>query len=99
MGTRASDRARPWWGLDDLEILVTWLGGGAARRDVEWFVETARTARPALGGDDVVAAGMAPGPRVAEALRALRDARLDRRVTDRDSEVLFVQSFVSRKEG
>ena len=98
-GTRASDRARPWWGLDDLEILVTWLGGGAARRDIEWFVETARTARPALGGDDVVAAGVAPGPRVAEALRALRDARLDRRVTDRDSEVLFVQGFVSRKEG
>ena len=98
-GTRASDRARPWWGLDDLEILVTWLGGGAARRDVEWFVETARTARPALAGDEVVAAGVAPGPRVAEALRALRDARLDRRVTDRDSEVLFVQGFVSRKEG
>ena len=98
-GTRASDRARPWWGFDDLEILVTWLGGGAARRDVEWFVETAQTARPALGGDDVVAAGVAPGPRVAEALRALRDARLDRRVTDRDSEVLFVQGFVSRKEG
>jgi len=98
-GTRASDRARPWWGLDDLEILVTWLGGGAARRDIEWFVETARTARPALGGGDVVAAGVAPGPRVAEALRALRDARLDRRVTDRDSEVLFVQGFVSRKEG
>jgi hypothetical protein len=36
---------------------------------------------------------------VAEALRALRDARLDRRVTDRDSEVLFMQDFVSPKEG
>jgi tRNA nucleotidyltransferase (CCA-adding enzyme) len=98
-GTRASDRARPWWGLSDLEILTTWLAGGAARRDVEWFMETARTARPALGGDDIVAAGVAPGPRVAEALRALRDARLDRRVTDRDSEVLFMQDFVSPKEG
>ena len=73
-------------------------GEGAEGEALE-FVETAQTARPALGGDDVVAAGVAPGPRVAEALRALRDARLDRRVTDRDSEVLFVQGFVSRKEG
>ena len=98
-GTRPSDRARPWWGLSDLEIVTTWLAGGAARRDVEWFVGTARTARPALGGDDIVAAGVAPGPRVAEALRALRDARLDQRVTDRDSEVQFMQDFVSPKEG
>src|SRR5262249_59164415 len=46
-GTQPSDRARPWWGLSDLELLTTWLAAGAPRRDVEWFVETARTARPA----------------------------------------------------
>ena len=98
-GARPSDRARPLWGLSDLEILATWLAGGVARGDVEWFVPTARTARPALGGDDIVAVGVAPGPRVAEALRALRDARLDGRVANRDSEMEFVQDFLSRKEG
>jgi tRNA nucleotidyltransferase (CCA-adding enzyme) len=96
---RASDRARPWWALNDVELLAAWLTGGTARRDVGWFVGTARPRRPALGGDDIVALGVAAGPRVAVALRALRDARLDRRVTDRDSEVEFVQDFLSRKEG
>jgi len=98
-GTRASDRARLFRGLSDVELLATWLTGGAARRDVEWLVGTARSVRPKLGGDDIVALGVAPGPRVADALRKLRDARLDGRLTDHDSEVAFVQDFLSREEG
>ena len=98
-GAPASDRARPLRGLSDVELLALWLAGGNARRDAEWLVGTARWVRPALGGDDIVALGVAPGPRVADALRALRDARLDGRLTDHDSEVTFVQDFLSREEG
>jgi len=95
----ASARARPLRGLSDTELLARWLDGSAARREVEWFVDVARPVRPTLGGDDVIALGVTPGPAVADALRALRDARLDGRVADRDSESDFVQNFLNRKEG
>jgi tRNA nucleotidyltransferase (CCA-adding enzyme) len=68
-------------------LLGAWLcGGRRARGRIEWFLGQGRGARPLSSGDDVVAAGVARGPRVAQVLGVLRDLRLDGRVRTRDDE-------------
>jgi tRNA nucleotidyltransferase (CCA-adding enzyme) len=99
---RPSDRARGLGGRDDLQLVGLWLAGSArTRAGVEWFVRQARTVRPLLRGDEVVALGVGPGPQVAEVLGGLRDARLDGAVSDRDAETAYVRDWVARrrKEG
>jgi tRNA nucleotidyltransferase (CCA-adding enzyme) len=55
---------------------------------------------PALRGDDVIALGVPRGPAVARVLAALRDARLDGEVRDRDGEAAYVRHWVeTRQEG
>lgn len=96
---RPSERARPWWGRTDLELLAArLLGGAAVRREVGWFAARARGVRPDLGGDEVIALGVPPGPEVARVLEALRDARLDGAVAGRHGEASFVRDWLSRKE-
>lgn len=97
---RASERARPLWDRSDVEL--AWLalaGGAAARSAVEWFLARARGVRPALSGDEVVGLGVPRGAEVARVLGALRDARLDGAVADRDGEAACVQDWVDRKGG
>jgi tRNA nucleotidyltransferase (CCA-adding enzyme) len=61
------------------------LAGGA--EDVaRWWAEW-RDATPAVRGTDLVAAGVAPGPAIGRALRAVRAAMLDGRVRGRDAEL------------
>jgi tRNA nucleotidyltransferase (CCA-adding enzyme) len=65
----------------------------------EYATRTAGIA-PALSGDDVIALGVPRGPRVGEALDALRDARVDDVVRDRDGEAAYVREWVrTREEG
>jgi tRNA nucleotidyltransferase (CCA-adding enzyme) len=97
---RPSERARPLWDRSDVEL--AWLaivGGAAARSAVEWFLASARGVRPVLSGDDVIGLGVPRGAEVAWALQALRDARLDGGVVDRDGEAMCVQDWVDRKGG
>jgi tRNA nucleotidyltransferase (CCA-adding enzyme) len=49
--------------------------------------------RPRLSGRDVQALGVPEGPRVGEALRALREARLDGRVCNREDEIALVRAL------
>jgi tRNA nucleotidyltransferase (CCA-adding enzyme) len=95
---RPSERARPLWDATPVELTwLWWTGGSAVRAGVEWFVATARGLRPELDGDAVAALGVPRGPALAEALRALRDARLDGQVRDRDEEADFVRRWLARE--
>jgi tRNA nucleotidyltransferase (CCA-adding enzyme) len=97
---RPSERASPLWDRSDVEL--AWLalvGGAAARSAAEWFLASARGVRPVLSGDDVIGLGVPRGAEVAWVLRALRDARLDGDVVDRDGEAMCVQDWVDRKGG
>jgi len=92
---RPSERARLLRGRSDVEL--AWLalaGDDAGRGVVAWFVGHARGARPALDGDDVRALGVPAGAGVARVLAALRDARLDGLVEDRDGEVARVRDWL-----
>jgi tRNA nucleotidyltransferase (CCA-adding enzyme) len=90
---RASERARLLRRRSALDLAWLWLGGDArARSYVEWFREVG-AARGILRGDDLIALGVPAGPRVAAALDALRDARLDGAVAGRSEEEAFVQAW------
>lgn len=76
-------------------LLGAWLcGGRRARRRIEWFLGQGRGARPLSSGDDVVAAGVPRGPRVAQVLALLRDLRLDGRVRTKDDERAAVADWI-----
>jgi tRNA nucleotidyltransferase (CCA-adding enzyme) len=76
-------------------LLGAWLcGGRRARGRIEWFLGQGRGARPLSSGDDVIAAGVPRGPRVAQALGLLRDLRLDGRVRTKDNERAAVADWI-----
>ncbi len=76
-----------------------WLvGGGRARRQIDWFLTQARTIHPLLGGDDLLALGVAPGPKVGQLLDRLRDRRLDGFTVTRDQEVALVREWISKND-
>ena len=76
-------------------LLGAWLcGGRRARGRIEWFLGQGRGARPLSSGDDVIAAGVPRGPRVAQALALLRDLRLDGRVRTKDNERAAVADWI-----
>jgi poly(A) polymerase len=47
--------------------------------------------RPLVTGDDLIAAGYAPGPKFREILDAVEDAQLEGRLPSRDAALEFVQ--------
>jgi tRNA nucleotidyltransferase (CCA-adding enzyme) len=98
-GERPSARAARWRARDDLTLAWLWLAGPADVRDeLTWFVGQARGVRPALDGDDVARLGVPRGPQIARALTALRDARLDGRVSGEGDEERFVRAFIEPRE-
>jgi tRNA nucleotidyltransferase (CCA-adding enzyme) len=68
------------------------------RERLDWYVGEGRAVTPALGGDDVIALGVARGPEVSEVLNALRDGRLDGRLVDRQAEIRYVRALSLRDE-
>ncbi len=83
-----------------LETLgAAWLaGGGWVRRQVEWFLTEGRTIHPLLGGDDLLALGVAPGPRIGQLLDRLRDRWLDGHTVTRDQELALVREWIGCSE-
>jgi tRNA nucleotidyltransferase (CCA-adding enzyme) len=76
-------------------LLGAWLcGGRRVRGRIEWFLGQGRGARPLSSGDDVVAAGVPRGPRVAQMLAVLRDLRLDGRVRTKNDERAAVTDWI-----
>ena len=97
----ASGRRRPSQAAETLRpapeaaLLGAWLcGGRRARGRIEWFLGQGRGARPLSSGDDVIAAGVPRGPRVAQALGLLRDLRLDGRVRTKDDERAAIADWI-----
>ena len=84
---------------------LAWLhleGDAPARARLERRLLPAGQGRPELGGDAVIALGVARGPDVARVLGALRDARLDGEIRDRQGEIDYVKSWLEhhmKKEG
>jgi len=92
---RASDAARLLRGSSPTAL--AWLhleGDAAARAQLERRLAPAGEGRPELGGDAVIALGVARGPDVARVLGALRDARLDGKIRDRQGEIDYVKSWL-----
>ena len=76
-------------------LLGAWIAAGRrARGRIEWFLGQGRGVRSLLSGDDVIAAGVARGPQVAQALGMLRDLRLDGRVKTKDDERAAVADWI-----
>ena len=92
---RPSQAAEMLRSAPEAALLGAWLcGGRRARGRIEWFLGQGRGARPLSSGDDVVAAGVPRGPRVAQALALLRDLILDGRVRTKDDERAAVADWI-----
>jgi tRNA nucleotidyltransferase (CCA-adding enzyme) len=65
-----------------------------AKRQLSQFISRYQDIRPALTGNDLKAMGLRPGPVFRKTLDALRDARLDGKVTSREEEEAFVRERV-----
>jgi tRNA nucleotidyltransferase (CCA-adding enzyme) len=95
-GVRALREAGP--------LAPAWLhlaGDDAMRARLGRLVGAEPDARPVLGGDAVLDLGVARGPDVAAVLGALRDARLDGEIHDRQDEMDYVKAWLATrtKEG
>ena len=66
----------------------------AVRARLERLVAAGPEARPALGGEAVLALGVARGPEVAAVLDALRDGRLDGEIREPADEIDYVRSWL-----
>jgi hypothetical protein len=76
---------------------LAWLdleGGAPARARLQRRLGPAGAGRPELGGEAVIALGVPRGPEVARVLGALRDARLDGEIEDRQGEIDYVRSWL-----
>ena len=86
-------------GFDDLLALAR-IDALASNKDLQFVEfcerrrrEVAAAVRPQrlLGGDDLIAMGFAPGPRLGEMLRALETAQLEGEVTTREGAETWVR--------
>lgn len=71
----------------------------AAKREVSKFITEYKKTRPEISGDDLKAMGIRPGPIYKRILDAVRDARLDGLVKDKEEELAFVREFIRGKGG
>lgn len=61
------------------------------RRLISHYLTITRGVEPALGGEDLIALGLEPGPRFTEILEAVRDRRIDGELTTKEQEIAFVR--------
>jgi tRNA nucleotidyltransferase (CCA-adding enzyme) len=80
--------------------LLTWLrlaGAAATGPRLDRILTAERAGRPVLSGEDVLRLGVTRGPDVAAALAALRDARLDGEIRERQGEIDYVRAWVQTR--
>jgi tRNA nucleotidyltransferase (CCA-adding enzyme) len=95
----ASARARLLRGASALERVWLWLGADAeTRATITRTVDREAAAEPWLSGDELVALGVARGPRVGQLLEELRDGRLDHTIPDRVAAEAHVRRWAGRSD-
>jgi tRNA nucleotidyltransferase (CCA-adding enzyme) len=80
---------------------LAWLrvgGDDRVQERLEWYVVEGRRVASELGGDDVIALGVARGPAVSDVLQTLRDGRLDGRFVDRRAEIDYVRALKQTRD-
>jgi tRNA nucleotidyltransferase (CCA-adding enzyme) len=82
-------------------ILVNWVACDSARvrERLSRYWEEYRLVRPVLTGDNLRAMGLPPGPVYGRILEALRDARLDGRISSEEEERQIAEEWASRVQG
>lgn len=77
-------------------LAVGWLASerGGARARLWRFQTEYRHVEPLLGGDDLKALGLKPGPLFGRLLEALRDARLDGQIKSREDEEALLRRLL-----
>jgi tRNA nucleotidyltransferase (CCA-adding enzyme) len=96
--TRASEAARLTRGASPTTLAWLRLSGDAAAGErLQRVLAADRAARPVLDGEAVLGLGVARGPDVADALAALRDARLDGEIRERQDEIDYVRTWLQNR--
>lgn len=72
---------------------------GIMAERIDDFTRRLADVRPALNGDDLIALGVEPGPRVGQVLAELLRARLDGEIETREGEVEAVRAAAGDDEG
>jgi len=84
-------------GLTALTAARLATGSPTAAEHIELYLNVLRHVNPVLGGEDLKKMGVPEGPRIKEALLALREARLDGRIDSREEEEAMVRGFLGDK--
>jgi tRNA nucleotidyltransferase (CCA-adding enzyme) len=101
--TRPSEAARAVRAATPTALAWAHLAGDGESRDrLETVLAAQPGGRPVLDGDALLALGVVRGPEVAALLGALRDARLDGTIRDRQDEIDYARTWLAgraSKEG
>jgi len=63
------------------------------------YWEKLRHQEPGISGDDLISMGYRPGPRFQRVLKAVRQARLDERVSSREEEITLIKEMFAEETG
>jgi len=96
---RRSDAARALRAASPTALAWLHLTGDAATRErLDGLSAAMHAERPVLGGGEVIALGVPPGPEVATVLAGVRDARLEGEIRDRHGEIDYVNAWVQTRK-
>jgi tRNA nucleotidyltransferase (CCA-adding enzyme) len=83
--------------VEAMALVRIWSREPVIEERLEQFLSRLRHQRLEITGDDLLAAGVPPGPRMGEALRRTLDARLDGEVSGREAELAYALRWLSRE--
>ena len=98
------ERSRIHAELSGAPLLAAWLTlviaeDDRARQRVRLYLDELRHVRLDITGDDLIAAGLAPGPSFSRALQAALDAKLDALAPDAATQLAVAKRAVGRGDG
>jgi len=65
------------------------------RENIQCYLDEYRHVKPTIGGEDLKARGVSPGPRFGQVLRRLRDAWLDGEISDTTGEANLLRALLA----
>jgi hypothetical protein len=103
LGSLLEAETPAWWrAMDAVPLTVLLPSLALCRNDAEkhrlsQYIERIRSIRLSIGGDDIVAAGIAPSPRVGAAMRGTLDALRTGHLAGRDEQLAYALDFVRQR--